>query len=46
MNIHPTSEPLTPTNVHAEENKDNQAEFTNPFCTPIQEVAEPSSRNI
>ncbi|GKB24296.1 integrase, catalytic region, zinc finger, CCHC-type containing protein [Tanacetum coccineum] len=49
-NIHPTSEPSTPTNVHAEENNDNQAdiqhEFTNPFCTPVQEVAESSSRNI
>ncbi|GJS88552.1 retrovirus-related pol polyprotein from transposon TNT 1-94 [Tanacetum coccineum] len=33
-NIHPTSEPSTPTNVYAEENIDNQAEFTNPFCTP------------
>nr|GEX91127.1 hypothetical protein [Tanacetum cinerariifolium] len=35
MNIHPTSEPSTPTNVHAEENNDNQTEdeFTNPFCT-------------
>nr|GEV93590.1 hypothetical protein [Tanacetum cinerariifolium] len=35
-NIHPTSEPSTPTNVHAEKNNDNQAEdeFTNPFCTP------------
>ncbi|GJR70895.1 retrovirus-related pol polyprotein from transposon TNT 1-94 [Tanacetum coccineum] len=33
-NIHPTSEPSTPTNVHAEENNDNQAEFTNPLCTP------------
>ncbi|GKA57229.1 retrovirus-related pol polyprotein from transposon TNT 1-94, partial [Tanacetum coccineum] len=46
--------PSTPTNVHAEENKDNQAEdtqvqqdeFTNPFCTPVREVAESSSRNI
>ncbi|GJZ50914.1 retrovirus-related pol polyprotein from transposon TNT 1-94 [Tanacetum coccineum] len=49
-NIHPTSEPSTPTNVHAEENNDNQAdtqhEFTNPFCTPVQEVTESSSRNI
>ncbi|GJV92747.1 retrovirus-related pol polyprotein from transposon TNT 1-94 [Tanacetum coccineum] len=45
-NIHPTSEPLTPTNVHAEENNDNQAEFTNPFCIPVQENAESSSRNI
>ncbi|GKE95048.1 retrovirus-related pol polyprotein from transposon TNT 1-94, partial [Tanacetum coccineum] len=45
-NIHPTSEPSTPTNVHAEENNDNQAEFTNPFCTPIQEIYESSSRNI
>ncbi|GJR11259.1 retrovirus-related pol polyprotein from transposon TNT 1-94 [Tanacetum coccineum] len=45
-NIHPTSEPTTQTNVHAEENNDNQAEFTNPFCTPVQENAESSSRNI
>ncbi|GJT81336.1 retrovirus-related pol polyprotein from transposon TNT 1-94 [Tanacetum coccineum] len=45
-NIHPTSEPSTPTNVHAEENNDNQAEFTNPFCTPVHEHAESSSRNI
>ncbi|GJR28436.1 hypothetical protein Tco_1104668 [Tanacetum coccineum] len=49
--IHPTSEPSTPTNVHAEENNDNQAddtehEFTNPFCTPVQEVDESSSPNI
>ncbi|GKC27582.1 retrotransposon protein, putative, ty1-copia subclass [Tanacetum coccineum] len=33
-NIHPTSEPTTQTNVHAEENNDNQTEFTNPFCIP------------
>ncbi|GKA98592.1 retrovirus-related pol polyprotein from transposon TNT 1-94 [Tanacetum coccineum] len=46
MHIQPTSEPSTPTNVHAEENNDNQAEFTNPFCTPVQENAESSSRNI
>ncbi|GJW53960.1 retrovirus-related pol polyprotein from transposon TNT 1-94 [Tanacetum coccineum] len=39
-------EPSTPTNVHAEENNDNQAEFTNPFCTPVQEHAESSSSNI
>ncbi|GJX71902.1 retrovirus-related pol polyprotein from transposon TNT 1-94 [Tanacetum coccineum] len=47
-NIHPT------TNIHAEENNDNQAEdaqfqqdeFTNPFCTPVQDVAESSLRNI
>ncbi|GKB02198.1 retrovirus-related pol polyprotein from transposon TNT 1-94 [Tanacetum coccineum] len=50
-NIQPTSEPTTPTNAHAEENNDNQAddtehEFTNPFCTPVQEVAESSSRSI
>ncbi|GKE47161.1 hypothetical protein Tco_1478419, partial [Tanacetum coccineum] len=50
-NIHPTSEPSTPTNVNAEENNDNQAydiehEFTNPFCTPVQEVTESSLRNI
>nr|GEV30002.1 retrovirus-related Pol polyprotein from transposon TNT 1-94 [Tanacetum cinerariifolium] len=55
MNIQPTSEPSTPTYVHAEENNDNQAEegeqlqddeFTNPFCAPTQEVAESSSHNI
>ncbi|GKB46063.1 retrovirus-related pol polyprotein from transposon TNT 1-94, partial [Tanacetum coccineum] len=45
-NIHPTLEPLTPTNVHAEENNNNQVEFTNPFCIPVQENAESSSRNI
>ncbi|GKA84302.1 retrovirus-related pol polyprotein from transposon TNT 1-94 [Tanacetum coccineum] len=45
-NIHPTSEPSTPTNVHAEENNDDQAEFTNPFCTPVQETDESSSRNF
>ncbi|GJY67316.1 retrovirus-related pol polyprotein from transposon TNT 1-94 [Tanacetum coccineum] len=44
--IQPTSEPTTRTNVHAEENNDNQAEFTNPFCTPVQENPESSSRNI
>ncbi|GJW21493.1 hypothetical protein Tco_0032115 [Tanacetum coccineum] len=44
--IQPTSEPTTPINVHAEENNDNQAEFTNPFCTPVQEIAESSSHNI
>nr|GEU84615.1 retrovirus-related Pol polyprotein from transposon TNT 1-94 [Tanacetum cinerariifolium] len=39
---------------NAEENNDNQVEdaqfqqdeFINPFCTPIQEIAETSSRNI
>ncbi|GJX49635.1 retrovirus-related pol polyprotein from transposon TNT 1-94 [Tanacetum coccineum] len=45
-NIQPTSEPSTPTNAHAEENNVDQAEFTNPFCTPVQEIAESSSRNI
>ncbi|GKE49300.1 retrovirus-related pol polyprotein from transposon TNT 1-94, partial [Tanacetum coccineum] len=45
-NIHPTSEPSTPTIVHAEENNDDQAEFTNPFGTPVQEVAKSSSCNI
>ncbi|GJU12844.1 retrovirus-related pol polyprotein from transposon TNT 1-94 [Tanacetum coccineum] len=44
--IQPTSEPTTPTNVHAEENDKNQAEFTNPFCTPVQENIKSSSRNI
>nr|GFA47043.1 hypothetical protein [Tanacetum cinerariifolium] len=46
-NIQPTSEPSTPTYVHAEENNDDQAEegehvpddeFTNPFCTPGEVV--------
>nr|GFB83293.1 hypothetical protein [Tanacetum cinerariifolium] len=53
-NIQSTSEPSTPTYVHAEENNDNQAEeehlqddeFTNPLCIPVQEVAESSSHNI
>nr|GEW13821.1 retrovirus-related Pol polyprotein from transposon TNT 1-94 [Tanacetum cinerariifolium] len=47
-NIHPTSEPSTPKNVHAEENNNNQAEdeFTNHFYTPVPEVAESSSHNI
>nr|GEW39109.1 retrovirus-related Pol polyprotein from transposon TNT 1-94 [Tanacetum cinerariifolium] len=40
MNIHPTSEPSTPTNVYVEENNDNQTEdeFTNPFCTPEEGI--------
>ncbi|GJR65209.1 retrovirus-related pol polyprotein from transposon TNT 1-94 [Tanacetum coccineum] len=48
MHIQPPSEPSTPTNVHAEENNDNQAEdeFTNPFTTPVLEVTESSSHNI
>nr|GEY58319.1 uncharacterized mitochondrial protein AtMg00810-like [Tanacetum cinerariifolium] len=53
-NIKPTSVPSAPTYVHAEENKDNQAEeehlpdneFTNPFCASALEVAESSSHNI
>ncbi|GKD38670.1 hypothetical protein Tco_1258877 [Tanacetum coccineum] len=32
------TEPSTLTHVNAEENNDDQAEFTNPFCTPVQEV--------
>ncbi|GJT68736.1 retrovirus-related pol polyprotein from transposon TNT 1-94 [Tanacetum coccineum] len=31
MNIHPTIEPSIPTHVNAEENNNDQAEFTNPF---------------
>ncbi|GJT00237.1 retrovirus-related pol polyprotein from transposon TNT 1-94 [Tanacetum coccineum] len=38
-NIYPTTEPSTPTHINAEENNNDQAEFTNPFCTPVQEVA-------
>nr|GEU68074.1 hypothetical protein [Tanacetum cinerariifolium] len=42
LNIHPTSETISPTNVSADENNDNQPEdtqfqqdeFINPFCTP------------
>nr|GFA82221.1 retrovirus-related Pol polyprotein from transposon TNT 1-94 [Tanacetum cinerariifolium] len=54
-NIQSTSAPSTDTNVHAKENNNDQAEegeqiqddeFTNPFCTPVQEVAETSSHNI
>nr|GEW26186.1 Gag-Pol polyprotein [Tanacetum cinerariifolium] len=54
-NIQSTSAPSTHTNVNAEENNNDQAEegehlpddeFTNPFCTPTQEVAESSSHNI
>nr|GEX95772.1 copia protein [Tanacetum cinerariifolium] len=50
-----TSAPSTHTNVHAEENNNDQAEegehvpddeFTNPFCAPAQEEAESSSHNI
>nr|GEY90603.1 retrovirus-related Pol polyprotein from transposon TNT 1-94 [Tanacetum cinerariifolium] len=53
--IHSTSEPFTPTYVHAEKNTDHQVEegehlqddeFTNPFCAPVQEKAESSSHNI
>nr|GEV35961.1 hypothetical protein [Tanacetum cinerariifolium] len=54
-NIPSTSAPSTHTNVHTEENKNDQAkegeqlqdnEFTNPFCAPTQDVAESSSHNI
>nr|GEU93808.1 putative reverse transcriptase domain-containing protein [Tanacetum cinerariifolium] len=50
-----TSAPSTHTNVHAEENNDDQAkkgeqlqddEFTNPFYASTQEEAESSSHNI
>nr|GFB08964.1 retrovirus-related Pol polyprotein from transposon TNT 1-94 [Tanacetum cinerariifolium] len=55
MNIQSTSAPSTYTNMHAEENHNDQAEegeqlqddeFTNPFCALTQEVAESSSHNI
>ncbi|GJY83340.1 retrovirus-related pol polyprotein from transposon TNT 1-94 [Tanacetum coccineum] len=53
-NIQSSTKPTTPTNVNAEENNDNQAEdtqvqqaeFINPFCTPVREIVESSSRNI
>nr|GEW84845.1 hypothetical protein [Tanacetum cinerariifolium] len=51
INIQPTSAPSNPTYVHAEENNDNQKEehipdneFTNPFCSLAQEVAESPAR--
>nr|GEU73394.1 retrovirus-related Pol polyprotein from transposon TNT 1-94 [Tanacetum cinerariifolium] len=54
-NIQSTSAPSSHTNVHAEENYNDQAEegeqlqddeFTNPFYAPTQEEAESSSHNI
>nr|GEX27106.1 retrovirus-related Pol polyprotein from transposon TNT 1-94 [Tanacetum cinerariifolium] len=54
-NIQSTSVPSTHTNVHAEENNNDQVEkgkqlpddeFTNPLCAPAQEEAKPSSHNI
>nr|GEX56182.1 hypothetical protein [Tanacetum cinerariifolium] len=54
-NVHSTSAPSTNTNVHAEENNNDQAEegeqfqddeITNPLCALTQEVAESSSHNI
>ncbi|GKD78534.1 retrovirus-related pol polyprotein from transposon TNT 1-94, partial [Tanacetum coccineum] len=45
-NIHPTTIPSTPTHVNAKENNNDQAKFTNPLCTPVQEIVESSSRNI
>nr|GEX22945.1 Gag-Pol polyprotein [Tanacetum cinerariifolium] len=54
-NVQSTSTPSTHTNVHAEENNNDQAEegehvqdaeFTNPFSTPVQEVVETSSHDI
>ncbi|GJU53014.1 retrovirus-related pol polyprotein from transposon TNT 1-94 [Tanacetum coccineum] len=41
-NINPITEPATPTHVNAEENNNDQARFTNPFCTTVQEVVESS----
>nr|GFB43635.1 hypothetical protein [Tanacetum cinerariifolium] len=55
MNIQSTSAPSTHTNVHAEENNNDQAkegeqlqddEFTNPFYALAQEEAKSSSYNI
>nr|GEZ55982.1 hypothetical protein [Tanacetum cinerariifolium] len=54
-NIQSTSVPSTHTNMHAEENNNDQVEegeqlqddeFTNPFCAPAQEEAKSSSYNI
>ncbi|GJR52685.1 hypothetical protein Tco_1403206 [Tanacetum coccineum] len=46
INIHPTSEPTTPTNVHAEENNDNQAELHSFLYTVTANNAESPHRNI
>nr|GEZ91347.1 retrovirus-related Pol polyprotein from transposon TNT 1-94 [Tanacetum cinerariifolium] len=55
MNIQSKSASSTHTNMHVEENNNDQAEegehvqddeFTNPFCAPAQEEAESSSHNI
>nr|GFA22644.1 Gag-Pol polyprotein [Tanacetum cinerariifolium] len=55
MNIQSTSAPSTYTNVHVEENNNDQSEegeqvqddeFTNPFCVPAQEQDESSVHNI
>nr|GEZ08894.1 retrotransposon protein, putative, unclassified [Tanacetum cinerariifolium] len=53
-NLSPTEPTILTTNVNAQENNENQVEdakiqqdeFINPFCTPVPEVAESSSRNI
>ncbi|GJV65197.1 retrovirus-related pol polyprotein from transposon TNT 1-94 [Tanacetum coccineum] len=53
-NTQSSTEPTTTTNVNAGENNNNQAEdaqfqqdkFINPFCTPVREITESSSRNI
>nr|GEV38106.1 Gag-Pol polyprotein [Tanacetum cinerariifolium] len=53
-NIQSTSVPSTHTNVHAEENNNDQTkgeqlqddEFTNPLCAPAQKEAESSSHNL
>nr|GEY58565.1 retrotransposon protein, putative, unclassified [Tanacetum cinerariifolium] len=48
MNIRSTTTAIIPTTANAMENNNNQAEdeFTNPFCTPVREVAKTFSRNI
>nr|GEY64606.1 uncharacterized mitochondrial protein AtMg00810-like [Tanacetum cinerariifolium] len=54
-NVQSTQEPSTHTNMHAEENHNDQAEegehvqddeFTNPLCAPVHEQAESSLHNI
>ncbi|GKA66316.1 retrovirus-related pol polyprotein from transposon TNT 1-94, partial [Tanacetum coccineum] len=53
-NTHLTTEPTTLTNVNTEEttiikqkiHSSNKMNFINPFCTPVREIAESSSRNI
>ncbi|GJY94988.1 putative ribonuclease H-like domain-containing protein [Tanacetum coccineum] len=45
-NIHPTTEPSSPTNVHAEENNDDHADFTQSFLYTVKEALSLPPRNL